>query len=282
MSFFELKQTDIISNVYTLEKEYVLSGAVASSTSQLSSAIVVPSYGVGQSRDYFTPTGSPITSSTYQLTSSIYYLQNNITDAEKVAINRLRIIYARNQFKKPQNYESSSVYNTSSPAAQYMNIFNIPQVFYSTQLKPKTISLSYTSGSNLYQASDDGLGGLYSGSQLWGFVFYSHGIVYTGHEAPKVNSLVSLSFKSVYKVPMTMYLCTVPRGALNFSNNPSYTQLLSSSLKYEITTKNPKTYITSIGLYDEDYQLLGIAKVSTPILCEEDLGMVFRLKLNYP
>lgn len=282
MSFFELKQTDIISNVYTLEKEYVLSGAVASSTSQLSSAVVVPGYGVGQSRNYFTPTGTPITSSVFELTSSIYYLENILIDAEKIAINRLRTIYARNQFKKPQNYESSSVYNSSIATSQYMNIFNIPQVFYGSHIKPNTVSLFYISGGNKYEMEDDGLGGLYSGSQLLGFVFYSHGIVYTGHEAPKVNTNISLTFKSVYKIPMTMYVCTVPRGALNFSNNPSYTQFLTSSLKYEITTKQPKTYITSIGLYDQDYQLLGIAKVSTPVLCEEDLGMVFRLKLNYP
>jgi hypothetical protein len=66
---------------------------------------------------------------------------------------------------------------------------------------------------------------------------------------------------------------------LNYSNNPSYSIL--SGTKREITTSYPKVFVTGIGLYDENFELVGVAKVANPIQVEEKEGPEFRLKLNF-
>src|SRR5690606_3453967 len=89
----------------------------------------------------------------------------------------------------------------------------------------------------------------------------------------------SASFAGINNIPTTMFLCKAPKGLLNFSTNPSYTHTVNG--KTEITTKYPKTYITTVGVYDEDRKLLGVAKVSSPVLNEEDASILFKLKLVY-
>jgi hypothetical protein len=160
-----------------------------------------------------------------------------------------------------------------------MHIVNIPSILYGTEIKPGSFTLTTNLNHEYY---DDVYGGVYSGSVLKGCMFYQHGIVYFGHDfdaAGLVN--VTASFSGTNKIPLNIYLCRVPRGALNFTNNPSYTSYLSSANGNVISTKSPKTFITGIGLMDENYKLLGIAKVSSPVLNEESTGIVFKLKLNF-
>ena len=129
---------------------------------------------------------------------------------------------------------------------------------------------------------DDAFGGIYSGSVHVGSIFYQHGIVYFGSKF-NTTGLISVtpSFSGTHRVPVNLYLCRVPRGELNFSGNPSYTSLVTGSNTQEASTKQPKTLITGVALYDEDYKLVGVAKLSSPILNEEETGLLFRLKLSF-
>ena len=42
-----------------------------------------------------------------------------------------------------------------------------------------------------------------------------------------------------------------------------------------------QTYISQIGLYDDDRNLLGIAKLATPVKKTEDREFTFKLKLDF-
>ena len=41
-----------------------------------------------------------------------------------------------------------------------------------------------------------------------------------------------------------------------------------------------QTYISKIGIYDENKNLIGIAKLATPIKKTEDRNLTFKLKLD--
>ncbi|MEX5523375.1 hypothetical protein, partial [Bacillus cereus] len=51
----------------------------------------------------------------------------------------------------------------------------------------------------------------------------------------------------------------------NFTNNPSY-QTGSDGQIIDDFYGNPKVYITQVGLYNENKELLAVAKISKPIL----------------
>jgi hypothetical protein len=43
----------------------------------------------------------------------------------------------------------------------------------------------------------------------------------------------------------------------------------------------PQTYISKIGIYDQDKKLLGIAKLATPIKKTPSRSFTFRLKMDF-
>ena len=95
------------------------------------------------------------------------------------------------------------------------------------------------------------------------------------------------------------------KGHLNFSNNPTYIKYgqtldpITSSIKFReqttleiknITSSSYKnhsasyrrqTYISKIGIYDEKRNLIGIAKVATPVKKTEERDFTFKLKLDF-
>tara|TARA_Y100001937_G_scaffold127348_1_gene199367 strand:+ start:1519 stop:2787 length:1269 start_codon:yes stop_codon:yes gene_type:complete len=101
----------------------------------------------------------------------------------------------------------------------------------------------------------------------------------------------------------TMFAKAV-RGQVNYSNNPSFIErgqsylLRSSSAIYEenpnrrikninsssFATHNEsferQVYISRIGIYDENKNLMGIATLSSPVLKKEDEDFTFKLKLD--
>lgn len=275
MSFFRLQQSDIINSKYVAGPNYTFNlGFTSEQIFVLSSSVITR-------RSFSDIDGNPVTSS-YNLSGRVSFLTSAaVTSREKISLNILRNIYASSSFSKAENYTSSSIFNVAlSKTSQTFHVLNIPSVLYGSQIKPGSLFLS-TSTNHKYL--DDGYGGLFSGNLHVGCIFYNHGIALIGSKF-NVSSLTSVtaSFSGTNPTPVNVYLCRAPRGTLNFSNNPSYLTLKSGSQDlYTITTKNPKVFITGIGLYDEHHKLVGIAKVSSPILKEEDVGILFRLKLSF-
>jgi hypothetical protein len=128
-----------------------------------------------------------------------------------------------------------------------------------------------------------------------------------------VTSPVSASFSldysgSTHTQTLTM-LAHADYGELNWSNNPTYlsasegdiksfsggggtgsvqyveptldlVNIVSASYTAQDPTYEKTTYITKIGLYDENRNLIGIAKVANPVRKTEDRGFIFKLKLD--
>lgn len=281
-AFIKLRPGDIINTTYRMypsQKDVVLSEGGASVPTSLPYYLETDeAFSPGSTRDMFDGDGGYITGS-YNLTGTIDFVLNaGITNSEKRVINRLRNIYASSSFVRHNNYSSSSVFSASTVEGQYMSILNIPSVLYGSEIKPFSFKLSGSA-----TLTDDGHGGILSNSVVVGSLFYQHGIALLGHnfQVHDGYSDWTLNFSGTHTIPMTMYICNAPKGMLNYSRNNSFTIYCTSSNRYEITTSENKTFITTIGLYDENYELLAIAKVAKPILNEEDGGVQFRLKINY-
>jgi len=118
-----------------------------------------------------------------------------------------------------------------------------------------------------------------------------------------VSSSFDMSFNGVSYVPTMTMFAHAEKGDLNYSNNPTFktfgmaTGSISSSFGYkeaQIPMKNINTssysgyselydnvtYISSIGIYDESMNLIGVAKMANPVRKREIDDYQFKLKLD--
>ena len=94
------------------------------------------------------------------------------------------------------------------------------------------------------------------------------------------------------------------RGQVNYSNNPTFIQYGQDELEVtgaQLYVENPvrklknftsssfatyngpftrQVYISRVGIYDENKNLLGIATLADPVLKEDDQDYTFKLKLD--
>jgi hypothetical protein len=82
-------------------------------------------------------------------------------------------------------------------------------------------------------------------------------------------------------ISSTYYFVRLFNGEYNYTNNPSFYSGSSAKLKYDSMKLNPQTYVTSVGLYDDDQQLLAVAKLSKPVRKSFDRELVIKVKLDY-
>ena len=97
------------------------------------------------------------------------------------------------------------------------------------------------------------------------------------------GSNVTMSFSSSYKLFETQYQCTIDENEFNYTLNPSAitgsqipTVFSGSSIEWENTASIGKPlgfvtssffspYITTVGLYNEDFELLAVGKLAQPL-----------------
>ena len=118
-----------------------------------------------------------------------------------------------------------------------------------------------------------------------------------------LSASYAIDYRGTTHTQTLTMLATAPYGELNYSNNPTYldsadTQGVSSgSIQFieqpkkiknvvhsEFLDQEPDfvktTYISKIALYDADKNLIGIAKVATPVRKTEQKQYTFKLKID--
>ena len=74
--------------------------------------------------------------------------------------------------------------------------------------------------------------------------------------------------------------CRVNHNEFNYSSNPTY--LSSSKLVVKNEAKDlPVSYITTVGLYSADNELLAVAKLSEPLKKDPTTELTLRVRLDY-
>jgi len=94
------------------------------------------------------------------------------------------------------------------------------------------------------------------------------------------NRIQNIQFNNTIELNSTVYFCRVKHNEFNYSANPTYLSGSQIRVKNE-TTDVPISYITSIGLYSADNQLLAVGKFSEPIRKDNNIEMTFRARLDY-
>jgi len=79
------------------------------------------------------------------------------------------------------------------------------------------------------------------------------------------GSDVTCSFSSSYTIFETQYKCTIGADEFNYSNNPTVISGSEGELYDFATGSFFSPYVTTVGLYDESYNLLAIGKLAKPL-----------------
>jgi len=116
----------------------------------------------------------------------------------------------------------------------------------------------------------------------------------------------ALSFKGTNEVQTLTMFAHAKRGEVNYSNNPTFmihtqsvtSSIFTSSYSYVedqnrqvvnfVSSSHPdysasferQVYISRVGLYDENKNLIGVATLSNPVRKEEAQDLTFKLKLD--
>jgi|10_taG_2_1085330.scaffolds.fasta_scaffold02752_4 hypothetical protein len=94
------------------------------------------------------------------------------------------------------------------------------------------------------------------------------------------NRIQNISFNNTVELNSTIYFCRVGHNEFNYSANPTY--LDSSKIRVKnATSDNPVSYITTVGLYSSDNELLAVAKLSEPLKKDPNTELTLRVRLDY-
>lgn len=213
----------------------------------------------------------------------------NNTQYQKLVYNSVKQLYYTNYIGNP--FPNSIDYTGSGNYAQFDNflqshpldvryfptasnaqigVINIPSKVYGEYVKP---------GSFLYQSSsvyvyDDGEGNLFNNidNTKCGNMIYSHGlaIITTSSFVSDLSSFITssdttCSFSSSLTLFETHYKCNIKENEFNFSQNPSIISGSNGNLYGYATSSYFDPYITTIGLYNENQDLIAVAKLSQPL-----------------
>jgi hypothetical protein len=86
--------------------------------------------------------------------------------------------------------------------------------------------------------------------------------------------------RSAEKTLTETYFCRIRQNEFNYSNNPTYVSGSDNKLKYDYFITNPKSYITSIGLYNKKGTLLAVGKLKRPILKDDNKSYTFQVRVR--
>ena len=94
------------------------------------------------------------------------------------------------------------------------------------------------------------------------------------------DRIVDINFNNTVELNSTIYFCRANNNEFNYSANPTY--LSSSQIRVKNTTSdNPVSYITTVGLYSSDNELLAVAKLSEPLKKDPNTELTIRVRLDY-
>jgi len=85
-----------------------------------------------------------------------------------------------------------------------------------------------------------------------------------------------------FEVKNTSYYYIRPLNyEFNYSNNPTFVSGSSKTFRHATFKYDPRVYITSVGLYNDSYELLAVAKLSRPIQKSYTDEYLVTVKLEY-
>ena len=94
------------------------------------------------------------------------------------------------------------------------------------------------------------------------------------------NRWVDCNFNNTIELNSTIYFARINHNEFNYSSNPTYVSGSKLVVKNNVSDL-PVTYITTVGLYSPDNELLACAKLSEPIRKDPNTELTLRVRLDY-
>mgnify|MGYP003652721428 CR=1 FL=1 len=166
------------------------------------------------------------------------------------------------------DYGANTEYRVNSPAGEY-------GILYTSSATP------YGDGVGLiyYQA---GVVALTASAILFDSFSSFTGTLSISGAADNVRSKwVDNDFQNTTELNSTIYFCRAANSEFNYSSNQTYLSQSQIIVKNNISNKDPSSYVTSIGLYSPNHELLAVAKLSEPLKKDPSTELIFRVRLDY-
>jgi len=133
-------------------------------------------------------------------------------------------------------------------------------------LNPKALSAT---------AANGGLGINFTSSIAASAGWYNNDLIYQ-----KINSGSSFTLNSEETISSDYVFVRVKNAEYNYTSNPSMIDV-SGSLIYPNFVNSPQTYMTTVGLYNTNNELLAVAKMSKPLVKDFTKEALVRVKLDW-
>ena len=82
------------------------------------------------------------------------------------------------------------------------------------------------------------------------------------------------------KITSQYYFTRVKNSQFNYTTNPSFIES-DGTLSFSSMNDNPRTYITTVGLYNDANELVAVAKLSQPLAKDFTKEALIKVKLDY-
>lgn len=107
------------------------------------------------------------------------------------------------------------------------------------------------------------------GNSIVGNVFHNHGTIVMSSIPSRYMDVVNAKARGSHTIWETEISCTVGPGEFTRSNNPTMQEYDPTHNQFVfrsfVTGSSFRPFVTAIGLYDDKYRMVAVAKLSTPI-----------------
>lgn len=95
------------------------------------------------------------------------------------------------------------------------------------------------------------------------------------------HRIQNISFNNTTELNSTIYFCRANHNEFNYSSNPTYLSGSKLVVKSNNIMNPPRSYVTTVGLYSADNELLAVAKLSEPLRKDPTNELTLRVRLDY-
>jgi hypothetical protein len=96
-----------------------------------------------------------------------------------------------------------------------------------------------------------------------------------------ISGGVDFQVRRTENVSTSHYFVRANNREFNFSNNPTFVTGSVGQFAQSLFERDPRVYITTVGLYDDANELLAVAKTSKPIEKSFDKEIAIKVKLDF-
>lgn len=93
------------------------------------------------------------------------------------------------------------------------------------------------------------------------------------------------TFQNNTRINSTLYFCRATADEFNYSTNPTYTdsdgRIVVIDSNAEGREEKSFSFVTTVGLYDANEELLAVAKLSRPVEKNDEKDLTFRVRLDF-